>query len=680
MTCRYRCANACDEAAPNVSDNRYFGDVLQEGLTRRGLLRAGALAGLVVGSGVHFLGTATALAGDDDPAATALRGTGDRLTFPPVAPNTLDTVVVPDGYDWAPLIVWGDPVVPGAPRFDVDEQTAAAQSRQFGYNNDFLALLPLPGSRDRALLVVNHEYTNEELMFRGWAGGAKAPVEQLRVAMAAHGFSVVAVERVGDSGRWRVSRHRDRYNRRVTMSTRMRLTGPAAGHPLLRTGADPSGRVVLGTLNNCAGGVTPWGTTLHGEENFHGYFTDPDAVPAHQAAAFERYSIGVARDDEDYRGWDRADRRFDIAKEANEANRFGWIVELDPFDKTSTPRKRTMLGRFKHEGANIQLTDEGHAVAYMGDDEAFEYVYKFVSRKRYRSGRDEAARRHNLSLLDSGTLYVAKFTGDSPKTQIDGSAKLPSDGEFDGTGTWLPLASDTRSYVPGFSVAEVLIHTRLAADAVGKTQSDGVGATKMDRPEDVEPHPVTGRIYCALTKNAGRTATQVDEANPRAANKHGHIVEIAERDDDAAATRFTWRLFLVAGDPKSPDSYFGGFDKSQVSPISCPDNVAFDPGGNLWIATDGNALGSNDGLYAVPTRGSRRGQLKAFLTVPPGAECCGPVISRDGRTALVAVQHPGELEGATLDEPASTFPDGEFARPAVVVVWRTGSGSKRIGA
>jgi secreted PhoX family phosphatase len=300
----------------------------------------------------------------------------------------------------------------------------------------------------------------------------------------------------------------------------------------------------------------------------------------------------------------------------------------------------------------------------MGDDERFDYLYKFVSDKRMDRGHSDKARRHNLALLESGTLYVAKFEYTSA-SEIDGSGKLPSDGAFNGRGTWIPLVRGNRSLVPGMSVEEVLIFTRLAGDKVG--------ATKMDRPEDVEVNPKTGKVYAALTNNtqrgtAGKAAA--DEVNPRNANKHGHILELTENGGDNGAESFAWDLLLVCGDPKDPNTYFAGYDKSKVSAISCPDNVTFDGAGNLWISTDGNQLGSNDGLFAVPLEGPERGHVKQFLTVPYGAETCGPLVSRDGRSVFVAVQHPGEVEGATLDNPASTWPDGDFAKPGVTVSWR----------
>jgi hypothetical protein len=328
--------------------------------------------------------------------------------------------------------------------------------------------------------------------------------------------------------------------------------------------------------------------------------------------------------------------------------------ELDPADPTSTPRKHTMLGRFKHEGANVTIARNGHAVAYMGDDERGDYLYKFVSAATYDPGDTQQARRHNLTLLTTGTLYVARLTGDGT-----------GDGEYDGDGEWIPLTSDAESYVPGMSVADVLLDTRLAADKVAPT--------KMDRPEDVEPSPISGKIYAALTNNTqrGSTAMPVDEANPVAGNRHGYVLEITERGGDHAATRFGWTLLLVCGDPADPRTYFAGYPKEKVSPISCPDNVAFDRNGNLWISTDGNALGSHDGLFRVPLTGVERGHVQQFLTVPAGAEACGPLISDDQRTAFLAVQHPGEKDGATFETPGSTWPHtDQFPRPGVVTAYR----------
>ncbi|MER5840592.1 PhoX family protein [Streptomyces prasinus] len=666
MTCRFRCGDACFHEVPNTSSNAYVGDVVSDALSRRSMMRAAA-AVTVVAAGAGTVG----LAGAPEAQAAPVAGKGGQghgtrkpkgargLRFTPVAPNTADAVTVPEGYDQDVVIRWGEPILRGAPAFDPENQTAEAQAGQFGYNVDFLALLPLEGERGRQLLVANHEYTDEVLMFRGYDSDNPTR-EQVEIGWAAHGLGVVVVEEDRRSGRLTpVTRHH--LNRRLTATSEFRLSGPVAGSGLVRTSADPTGRKVLGTLNNCAGGTTPWGTTLHGEENFNQYFANGGR------ATDKRYGIGTGATE---RKWERFDKRFDLAQEPNEAHRFGYVVELDPYDPDSVPRKRTALGRFKHEGATVRLTHDGRPVVYSGDDERFDYLYKFVGSKRMRHGNSRSAREHNLTLLDEGTLYVARITGDSPAIEIDGTGKLPKDGEFDGSGQWIPLATATAkgavSHVDGMTAEEVFVFTRLAGDKAG--------ATKMDRPEDVEPNPVTGKVYVALTNNSNRGVgahPKADEANPRNANKHGHVLELTERWNRPESTKFAWSLFLVAGDPQDPATYFAGFPKDSVSPISCPDNVAFDDHGNLWISTDGAALGSHDGLFGVATRGDRRGELKQFLTVPKGAETCGPIVQ--DRRVLVAVQHPGEVDGASAENPGSTWPDGPgtYPRPAVVAVWRT---------
>ena len=668
MTCRFRCGDACFHEVPNTSTNAYVGDVIAGAIGRRSMMRAAAVV-TVAAAGAGAAGAvqapqAAAAPATGTPSAAASEAArrkhkGARgLRFAPVAPNTADAVTVPEGYRQNVVIRWGEPILRGAPAFDPEKQTARAQAAQFGYNCDFLALLPLPGERGRQLLVANHEYTDEILMFRGY-DAADPTREQVEVAWAAHGLSAVVVEEDRRSGRLTaVSRHQ--LNRRVTATTAFRLTGPVAGSDLVKTSADPTGTKVLGTLNNCSGGVTPWGTTLHGEENFNQYF-------AHSGRATDkRYGIGTGASE---RKWERFDKRFDVAREPNEVHRFGYVVEFDPYDPESTPRKHTALGRFKHEAATVRLTHDGRPVVYSGDDERFDYFYKFVGSKRMKRGSSRAVREHNLSLLGEGTLYVARLTGDSPALEIDGTGKLPEDGEFDGGGEWIPLATATAegavSHVEGMSAEEVFVFTRLAGDTVG--------ATKMDRPEDIEPNPVTGKVYVALTNNTDRgvgSHAKADEANPRSANKHGHVLELTERWNRPESTRFGWSLFLVAGDPDDPATYFAGFPKDAVSQISCPDNVAFDPHGNLWISTDGAQLGSHDGLFGVATRGERRGELKQFLTVPKGAETCGPIVQ--DRRVLVSVQHPGEIDGASVEKPASAWPDGPgtYVRPAVVAVWR----------
>ncbi|MGY1948958.1 PhoX family protein [Nocardia asiatica] len=663
ITCQYKCGNACFHEVPNTSNGEYFGDIVAA-LSRRGVLKGGAAAVLAVGAA-----SLLAACGDDtptDPAAAAGGSPGTGTDFAVVAPNTKDEVVVSEGYQQQVVIRWGDPLFQDAPKFDFDNQTAEAQAKQFGYNADYAALLPIEGAVNKYLLVVSHEYTTEPMMVRGFQPDT-VTAAQYEIALAAHGLTVVEVH--GEAGSGKLVPAFGKYNRRITATTEIGFTGPAAGSDLLKTSTDSSGTKVLGTLNNCGGGLTPWGTVLSGEENFNGYFAGEAADPV-AAARAKRYGVGKV---DIPRHWERFDKRFDVAQEPNEANRFGWVLEIDPWDPNSTPVIHTALGRLKHESAEIYVTGDGTVVSYMGDDERFEYIYKFVSSKKIQPGTGAASRRHNMTILAEGTLYVAKITGDHP-SQVDGSGKLPSDKGFTGTGQWMPLLEarpdgQSKSLVDGMTAAEVAVFTRLAADKAG--------ATKMDRPEDIQPNPKTGKVYAALTNNSNRGKegfAAADEANPRNQNKNGQILEI---DDDHKGTKFTWSLLLVCGDPKAADTYFAGFDKAKVSPISCPDNVAFDPYGNLWISTDGNALKSNDGLFSVVLDGERRGETKQFLTVPIGAETCGPIIEEN--RVIVCVQHPGESDTATPDNPTSHWPDGGTAqpRPSVVVVWKKDGG--RIG-
>ena len=644
MTCRYKCGNACDQPVPNTSANQHVQDVIGTALARRSVLKAGGGA-LALGAVSSF--APAAAQGNGRPASGVGRNLG-TTRFAPVPPNTYDDVTTADGFTSDVVIRWGDPVVPGAPEFDADHQTPESASKQFGYNNDYVGVLPLAGRRH--LLVANHEYTNEELMF---PAGRYSDDTKRRIAIESHGLSVVEIVRDPQPGGYTVRPvGKARYNRRITGTTPFTVDGPAAGDARLRTAADPTGKRVLGTFNNCAGGTTPWGTVLSGEENFNQYFGTDGPLDTRYTASYAR--LGISRTGDSSRRWRLTDQRFDLAAEPHEPFRFGWIVEVDPYDPTSTPVKHTMLGRFKHEGANVTISRSGHAVAYMGDDERGDYLYKFVSAERFDPTETQQAKRHNLTLLTKGTLYVARLTG-------DGAA----DGVHDGTGEWIKLTTDTQSFVPGMSVADVLIDTRLAADKVSPT--------KMDRPEDVEPNPVSGKIYAALTNNSsrGNTAMPVDEANPVAGNKHGYVLEITENAGDHTGTAFSWLLLLVCGDPQDPATYFGGFPKDEVSPISCPDNVAFDRQGNLWISTDGNALGFHDGLFRVPLTGAQRGQVQQFLSMPIGAETCGPLISEDQLTVFVAVQHPGEKGGSTFETPASTWPHTDaFPRPSVVAAYR----------
>lgn len=565
------------------------------------------------------------------------------LSFEPIAGGTDDRLDVAAGHRVNVLLRWGDPILPGAPPFEPARQTAAAQAMQFGYNCDYVGFFPLPRAprvSDRGLLVVNHEYTIANLMFQDYLQG-EPTAEQVAIQLAALGMSVVEVRRRMD-GRWEVM-HQSPFNRRITGTTPMRLTGPAAGHALLRTSAHPDGRTVDGTLANCSAGRTPWGTVLSAEENFHEYFGFVEGLPEGDDRRRLHGRFGMYKQASLWR-FERHEPRFDIPREPNEAFRFGWVVEVDPYDPTWVPRKRTALGRMRREAANSVVSRGGRVVLYFGDDNPFEYVFKFVTRDAWHP----ADRSANRDLLDEGTLHVARF-------------------ESDGSGVWVPLRAGTGPLTAanGFRTqADVLINPLLAADAVR--------ATRMDRPEDIEISPVDGRVYVALTKNEARGAEgspPPDASNPRPDNRFGHVIEIREDGDDHASGSFRWNLFLVCGDPRDPSTRFAGYPREQVSAIACPDNLAFDRAGNLWIATDGQprALGMNDGLYAVPTSGPERGRVRRFLSAVPGAEVTGPDFTPDDRTLFLSIQHPGE--GSALDAPTSRWPDGHGPpRPSVIAI------------
>ncbi|MCB5272649.1 hypothetical protein BJG92_00151 [Arthrobacter sp. SO5] len=672
VTCALKCDNACSGEVCNTSTNSYFRDIASATMSRRAALGFGAAGALAIafGNAVTSAGTAVADGGPGLAAAAKDGFRASKLKFTAIAPvdAAVDAVTVPAGFTWQPVIRWGDPLFKDSPDFDVEHQSAAAQARQFGYNNDYTDILPVEGSKDRkAVLFTNHEYTNESIMFP-----ASMPAAEVRaVGRAAHGLTVVELERRNKNKPWDYVKGA-KLNRRFLTDTAYELTGPAAGSSLVRTAADPAGRTIRGTLGNCSGGTTPWGTILSGEENFNGYF-----VSAGTSAGDKRYGLTSKPT---ARQWELDDPRFDTRNPGyeNEANRFGWIVEVDPFDPTSTPKKHSAMGRFKHEGANVIVAKSGHVVAYMGDDERFDYLYKFVSKGKYQPGDSKAARRNNMTLLAEGDLFVAKFTGDSPAPEITGTGTLPADGAFDGSGEWLPLVVGGKSMVAGMSVEEVLVYTRLAADKVGPT--------KMDRCEDVQPSLHTGKVYVVCTNNSDRGKAGKEgatETNPRNLNRDGHIVEITETGDQSSTT-FNWNLLMVCGDPaKNNSTYFAGFPADKVSPISCPDNVAFDSVGNLWISTDGapSSIGYADGLFKVTLDGAERGRVEQFLAVPREAETCGPIIHDEERTVFVSVQHPGE-EGSFADQ-HSFFPDYVNAgstpkagqvrvpRPAVVQVFRT---------
>ncbi|GAB4211925.1 MAG: PhoX family phosphatase [Synechococcales cyanobacterium] len=629
----------------NPSDNRTFADVLSSRFSRRAALQ-GVSATVAMGLFANWFTVGEGNAAEAPPPQSS-------LTFPEVKHTYDSTHHVPAGYNASVLIRWGDPLSAGAPEFDPANQTGDKQLRQFGYNNDMLAYFPLPLGSDSStngILAVNHEYTNSALMFPGYADDKDAQEKltkaQVDVELAAHGVSLVEVKKEGDQ--WQVVPNSP-YNRSLRLSsTKMELTGPAAGNDRLKTSTDAEGRFVIGTINNCAGGWTPWGTYLTAEENFHQYFAGKI-----EGAAYKRYGISGSPA---YPSWAKYHDRFDVAKEPNEAMKFGWVVEIDPYEPTSMPKKRTALGRFKHENASSVVAPDGRVVIYSGDDERFDYIYKFVTKGTY----NPTDRQANLNLLDEGVLYVAKF-------------------EDNGKLTWLPLEFGKSRLTPenGFnSQADVVIEARRAADLMG--------ATKMDRPEDVDVNPVNGRVYAMLTKNDRRTPDQVDAANQRFNNLYGHVIEMvppggAGQAADHTAMVFDWNVFIRAGNPKKRDhgaKYGEGVTEDGW--FANPDTVTFDGQGRMWIGTDGFPdFGVADGLWACDVSGKASAQTRCFFLSPQGAELCGPTFTPDSKTLFVAVQHPADEEDSTFDQPSTRWPDfqdGMPPRPSVVVITKGDGG------
>ncbi|WP_341663544.1 PhoX family phosphatase [Vibrio sp.] len=571
------------------------------------------------------------------------------LNFDAVPASTKDTFIVPKGYKATPLISWGDPLFADSPKFDPSgKQDSKAQLKQFGDNNDGMSLFPI--SKDRAVIAVNNEYTNYEYLFDH--GGKAMTADDVVKAQAAHGVTVFEITSSG--GKWQLDTNGSR-NRRITANTEMRLTGPAAGHRLMKTKLDPSGTKPFGTFANCANGQTPWGTYLTCEENFDGYFGSVKGVEL--SDDHKRYGISAEQSEAQ---WHNTDERFDVAVHPNEPHRFGWIVEIDPHDPTSTPLKRTALGRFKHENAAVVVNDDGHVVVYMGDDERGEHLYKFVSKNKYQQGNDK----QNRDLLEEGTLYVAKFDMD--------------DGELKGNGQWLELTYGKNGLdkTNGFGdQAEVVTFARRAATHVG--------ATTMDRPEWVAVHPDKKFVYCTLTNNKHRGVKEgqpVGGPNPRKKNHYGQIVRWAPSNGDHTADTFEWDLYLIAGNPSVyKGNLYAGSDNINLSNMfNSPDGIGFDKAGRLWIQTDGDysnrgdfaGQGNNQMLCGDPMTG----EVRRFLTGPIACEITGLTFSEDYKTMFVGVQHPGD-KGAP-----SHFPAGGNSKPRSTIMAITREDGGVIGA
>ena len=662
-----RAHDAHDETS-NPAANPSFEQVLAQRLvSRRGFLKhsAATTAGLTA-AGVFGGSLLDAVFNPALAAPAPVGGIGFTSVPANIVPMT-DAVTVPAGYSARVLVAWGDRLMAGAQWNPADPMDEATQLQAYGAHTDGMHYFPFPGAgkghvgNKRGLLVSNSEYVDPPLVngITPASAYASAPLtlDMVRAQQAAHGVNVVKVRQIARA--WRVHRT-SRFNRRITGNTPCAVSGPAAGHALLRTAADPSGRRVLGTLNNCAHGQTPWGTYLACEENFNGYFGANGSYSrtAHEA----RYGLSAAGFN--YR-WHEVDERFDINQHRNEANRFGWVVEIDPYNPHSTPVKRTALGRFKHESAGVVVGPDNTVAVYMGDDERNEYVYKFVCARKY-NPRSRAA---NRDLLDTGTLYVARF-------------------DADGSGAWLPLVWGQNGLTPenGFAdQGEVLIKCRQAADRVG--------ATMMDRPEWVAAHPTTREVYLTLTNNSRRGNTPassnkvdgttaaasanppVDAANPRPDNDFGHIIRWRESAGDAAATVFAWDVFVLCGDKATtktlggsytPDGHDGYKGNINGDDYGAPDGLWFDGDGRLWIQTDqaGDAKGDwvNIGGNVMMCADPSTGHTRRFLTSPRHCEVTGVTGTPDGRTLFVGIQHPGE-DWSVSPTDNSTWPDSGVNGP-----------------
>ena len=647
----------------NTSDNRHFDDVVASRFSRRSVLKGGiGLAALSFFGGAQLAGANAASARAVSTPPSSLLG------FTSVSVSVLDDVVVPPGYKAQVLIPWGTPLFSGGPQFKADaSNTADEQAQQLGMSHDGMHYFPINGSNVRGLLVLNHEATDQVLLFKDGdidpADSRGRNIQKVKKSLAAHGVTVIEVQMIG--GRW--TQVDSPLNRRITGDTPVTFSGPVgAKDDRLKAKTSPKG-----TLNNCSMGYTPWGTYLACEENFNGYFGTEDTSFTPTA---EQARYGIRREPATlpepprpnpaagtvqsfgYK-WHLVDPRFYIAANPREFNRFGWVTEIDPFDPDSKPVKRTALGRFKHESAAVTVAPGGHVVVYSGDDENLDYVYKYVSARPW-----SEMRAAGISPLDEGTLYVAQF--------LDG--ERPKDGK--GNGRWLPLVHGQRKLTTDAGwkdQADVLLRTRLAADALR--------ATKLHRPEwvAVDETSATKDVYLTLTNGRASTESgrthEAAEVSPRASDTFGTIVRWTETGGDARATTFDWDLFLLAGDSTKDSSTTINGDE-----FGSPDGIWADPDGRIWIQTDVSNgsqrrtsysnLGNNMMLAADP----KTREVKRFLVGPNGCEITGVTTTPDQTSMFINVQHPGEETRAFSEMKPPRIPTPE--KPGAVSDWPDGGG------
>jgi len=540
----------------------------------------------------------------------------DLVGFKPlsISEASLDNSVpsIADEYEYQVLIPWGTPIEPGATteyNGDPDARPTAEQAaQQIGIGHDGMWFFPQDKDfykyrhygyhqdSNKGMLCINHEFGRNSHVL-----GKDAPesLEDVRLSQNVHGVSVVKIKK-NRRDEWKVVRSKN--SRRITVNTPVAFSGPAAKSTLLQ---NPNGNIPLGTVNNCGSGPTPWGTYLTCEENFNGYFGSSEGATFDENLSEEMARYGFSSAGFGY-SWFEFDRRFDLSDldYLNESNRFGWIVEIDPFDASQKPVKRTALGRFKHEAIAIAEAHTGQIAAYMGDDQRFDYCYKYVSDYAW-----EESIAQGKSPLDEGKLFVARFNDD-------------------GTGEWLELTIDNPALANRFNdQAELLIYTRLAADILG--------ATPMDRPEWTTIGK-DGEVYWTLTNNSQRTEAGV--ANPEAPNNDGHIIRTT---GDHLSNFFEWEIFIIASSTRETEGVF-----------TDPDAAWADPFGRLFIGTDGGQPdGLEDQLVVFDTT-QENPEPKRLLTGVASDEITGFTVTPDYRTAFINIQHPGNGNPESTNFPA----------------------------
>lgn len=731
----------------NESSNPHFRDVLEASLSsseRRKLLRRGlGLAGLTVVPGVASLPTSATAAGLQTGTFAA------SLGFPAVGKTLVDDVSLPPGYRYRVLHATGDSLDPSLPAYSNTGAESDDWSRRIGDHHDGMDIFFVDREgrytevdTGRAVLCVNHESSADShfmhpkgqtsggqsgkkfTQFGDWDLGVR-PADEVLKEINHHGVSCVEIERAGNTWQRVAS---SKYNRRMTAQTPARISGPRAHIEAIRalmvTRWDTAGGMARGTLNNCGHGKTPWGTYLTCEENWAFYFgmsAGGAELPSKDLVSRRRYGVASAPPAASAQraisqGWhtvSNSDDRFarwNLSATANSPERdfrqehhtFGYNVEIDPLRPDATPAKRVALGRLAHEAAVFSLPVPGQPLAvYQGCDARNEYIYKFVSAEVWDPLDVGGGIAAGDKYLNEGKLFVARFNAD-------------------GRGEWLELDS-TDPRLANFAAfrfsnqAEVYVHTRLAADAVG--------ATKMDRPEWGAVNPRNGEVYFTLTNNsaANRTPQKVDPANPRAymdvdgkkqaGNPNGHIIRFREDGGYSNARSFRWDIFLFGAEEDAGDANLSALGPGNS--FSSPDGLWFSQAtGICWIQTDDGAMTDECGcmmLAAIPggvgdggritarnrmlvdgveqtgtqetfigaTLGEAR--LRRFLVAPPGAEVTGVTETPDGRTLFVNIQHPGENTRAGA-WPESQWPGnrgyGPTGRPrsATIVITREDGG------